>query len=117
MEGLNCKLTRSVCYGGIKRILAKAEERDNPNATPSVHLKAKEFNRQPLTWTAKISERLITRRLLSQEDQDNLTKLIVAIDSFDEDANAPLGNDVAFGYHMFNALMADVDKLLEVQME
>lgn len=111
MTTMNQKLTRSMCYGGVKYIFAKAEERDNPKATPAVHLKAKEFDRQPLTWTAKLSERLNARRLLSQEEQENLTKLIVAIDSFDEDANEPLDSTVMFGYHNFDKLIKKVEAL------
>ena len=111
MTTMNQKLTQSMCYGGIKWIFAKAEERDNPKATPAVHMKTREFERQPLTWTAKISERLNARMLLSQEDQVNLTKLVVAIDSFDEDANAPLDNTVMFGYHNFDQLIEKVDAL------
>lgn len=111
MTTMNEKLTRSMCFGGIKWIFAKAEERDNPKVTPAVHLKTKEFDRQPLTWTAKLSERLNARRLLSQEDQENLTKLVVAIDSFDEDANEPLDTTMMFGYHNFDKLIEKVDAL------
>ncbi len=111
MTTMNQKLTRSMCYGGVKYIFAKAEERDNPKATPAVHLKTKEFDRQPLTWTAKLSERLNARQLLSQQDQENITKLVVAIDSFDEDANAPLDNTIMFGYHNFDNLIEKVDAL------
>ncbi len=114
MEGLSCKLTRSMCFGGIQRILEKSEERVEPDKLLLVHDKIFEFNRRPLLWTNRIMERLDSRRILTKEDKDMISKLLLAINTFDEDANAPLVDNYLFGYHLFNKLMVSVDELLGV---